>query len=614
MGYSFINVDEFMSEYKKGNIGFPYKRLRHTDAEIKQMFVNLKEVDPFEPERILIKHYTIHNIDMPKNSLLFLGQPLLYIIQKRDYADHESLSDMFNEENRMMCKFFSSVSDPLTYFNRNTEKLARMALEKYKAITMDNLDRIVYENIKSCSSFKPINLKYIIKRFNCKSVLDPSSGWGDRLMAAMACDVRYVGVDPNYLLHPKYKQMIEFFMPAKKRKRYTMIEAKIQEAKLPAEKFDLVFTSPPYFKIEQYSNNGRVVDANETDWFNNFMIPMINKTYVKLKNGGYFVLVINQLRNEHYIPKMLSYVYENIPDLFYLGVISYADITVSNPQPMWIWRRSKKVPIELYNPPLVITEHNTQTIKTQKPVKNINYKVFREDMLIGGTKQRALIPFIQKTNKEKYVYAGPSQGYAQIALAYTCNILHKTAVLFLPKPAGHAKRTALTNYAMTFGSVELHELPADLKTLQKNADEYSGKHEDSHQLAFGGDEPIYVDELYKAIKSAIKQTLKKTKQTKQLVINPGRIWIVAGSGTILKVLYKVFPTTYFCVVQVGKKIWPDQIDESRTTLYISEESFTERAKIQPDYPTVATYDAKLFTFFLKYGEDGDYIWNVGKDV
>jgi hypothetical protein len=67
-------------------------------------------------------------------------------------------------------------------------------------------------------------------------------------------------------------------------------------------------------------------------------------------------------------------------------------------------------------------------------------------------------------------------------------------------------------------------------------------------------------------------------------------------------------------VQVGKKIWPDQLEENRTTLYISEERFTEKALIQPDYPTVSTYDAKLFTFFLKYGLDGDYIWNVGKDL
>jgi hypothetical protein len=595
--YSYNNVNDFMLDFKKGVVGFPYKRLRHSDAEIKQMFQALKAEDP-EP-RVINKYYNIHNIAMSKNSLLFLGQPTLFINKKSDYEKFESLSDMFNEENRMMCKFFSSVSDPLSYFNNNTKKLAELTLQKYKVINMDNLDKIIFESIKGCSSFKPINLKFIIEKFNCKSVLDPSSGWGDRLIAAMACGVRYVGVDPNYLLHPKYKEMIDFFMPAAKRKKYTMIEGKIQDVKLPNEKFDLVFTSPPYFKIEQYSNNGRVDDDNENTWFDNFMIPMIKKTYAKLKYGGYMVLVINQLRGENYIYKMLSYIYEEIHDLYYLGVISYADANINNPQPMWIWKKSKKIPIELYNPPVIITDHNT-LINNQ----SINYKVFRDDYLIGGTKQRALIPLIEKTNKEKYIYAGPSQGYAQIAMAYTCKLMHKTAVLFLPKPMGNSKRTSLTNYAMSFGSVELHEMPADLKTLQRHAMEYYKKNDNSYLLAFGGNEPLYLKELCKSIKMAIKD----------LHINPSRIWLVAGSATILNVLYKVFPTTYFCVVQVGKKIWPDQLDVKRTTLYVSDESFLDRAKIQPDYPTVSTYDAKLFTFFLKYGLKDDYIWNVGKDI
>jgi DNA modification methylase len=588
---SYTNTNDFMKDFNKGIVGFPYKRLRYTTFDIKKMFQCLKNEET--QTRIVHNYYTIHNLDMNKNQLLFLGMPLLLTTKPDDYERHDLLSDIFNEENRIKCKFFSSVSDPLTYFNKNTRKLADLTLQKYKVINMNNLDNIIYENIKGCSSFKPINLKFVIDKFKCKSVLDPCSGWGDRLIAAMACNVRYVGVDPNYELHPKYKEMIEFFIPAVKRSKYTMIESKIQDAILPNEKFDLVFTSPPYFKIEQYSNNGRVNNNNENEWFDSFMIPMIKKTYDKLKYGGHMVLVINQLKNDTYINQMLSYIYNEITDLFYLGVISYSNKEIRNPQPMWIWKKSKKVPTELYNPSMIIRDHITKS--------KINYKVFRDDFLVGGTKQRALIPMIEKTNKEKYVYAGPSQGYAQIALAYTCKIMHKTAVLFLPR---EQRRTALTEYALSFGSVELNEFPVDLKTLQQKAQDYSNNNANSYLLAFGGHEPLYIKELCKAIKMSIKE----------LTIKPTRIWIVAGSATILSALYKVFPKTHFCVVQVGKKIWPDQLEENRTTLYISEERFTEKALIQPDYPTVSTYDAKLFTFFLKYGLDGDYIWNVGKDL
>ena len=97
--------------------------------------------------------------------------------------------------------------------------------------------------------------------------------------------------------------------------------------------------------------------------------------------------------------------------------------------------------------------------------------------------------------------------------------------------------------------------------------------------------------------------------------NPVRIWLVAGSATLLKALYKVFPTSYFLVVQVGKTIWPDQIEHGkRTQLYKSPHKFHERANKQPPYPTVSTYDAKLWEFVTKYGQGGDYIWNVGKDI
>ncbi len=97
-------------------------------------------------------------------------------------------------------------------------------------------------------------------------------------------------------------------------------------------------------------------------------------------------------------------------------------------------------------------------------------------------------------------------------------------------------------------------------------------------------------------------------------VNPRRIWLVVGSGTTLNSLYKVFPKTFFNAVQVGKKVWEDQMDLTRTKLYISDEKFWNVAKIQPPYATVATYDAKAWKYILKYGRDGDYIWNVGKDI
>jgi 16S rRNA G966 N2-methylase RsmD len=595
--YEFKDVNKFMEEFKQGTIQFPYKRLLYKDDEIKKMFQYLKK-EKYD-DRISEQYYKINNIKIQSNQLLYLNQPRLFITKNSDYEKFDMLSDMFNEENRMKCTFFSAKSSPEEYFYNNTKKLVEKTFKLHKIITPKTLRDEIYYSIKECSAFRPINLVYIIKLFGSKSVLDPCSGWGDRLIASISADVRYVGVDPNILLLPKYKKMIEFFAPKNKHNRYTMIQSTIQDAKLPNEKFDLVFTSPPYFKIEKYSNAGEVVDSNEHEWFNNFMIPMIQKTYEKLKYNGHMVLVINQMPNEHYISKMQKYIY-NMKDMHYLGVISYVNYKLVNPQPMWIWKKSKKIPEELYNPVICITKHSEKILN-----KQIKFSVIRDDKLIGGTKQRGMIPLLATIKQNKIIYAGPTQGFEQVAVAYACKLLHKTAVLFLSKPkSGNPNhRTDLTKYALSFGSVELHEIKNGyLKKVQYEAEQYNKSNDDSYILAFGGNECSFPRELEKSIKKSIS-----TK------IHPNRMWIVAGSATILTVLYKIYPKTYFMVVQVGKVIRDNQIEHNRTTLYISKEDFRNPACDQPPYPSISTYDAKLWVFFKKHGKSGDYIWNVGKD-
>ena len=65
------------------------------------------------------------------------------------------------------------------------------------------------------------------------------------------------------------------------------------------------------------------------------------------------------------------------------------------------------------------------------------------------------------------------------------------------------------------------------------------------------------------------------------------------------------------VVQVGKRVWPDQLSDKNAELFVAPESFGDRASSQPPYPTVPWYDAKLWQFATKNWMPGDCIWNVG---
>jgi hypothetical protein len=588
--YSYANASEFL----KSNHDFPYKKVYFTKKKIQSMFDKLKKTS-FE-DRVRNKFYRIKSLDYSPVELLYKGRPTLLIHKDKDYCDFNILSDMFQEENRMKCKMFKEKLSPEKYYKKHIKEIADYCIKKYKRITPHTMRESLYAHVKECTSFRPLNLTFIIQLFGSKSILDFSSGWGDRLIAAMAAEVKYTGVDPNYLLHPKYAEMIQFF--AKDKSKYKMIEGRIQDVKLNT-KVDLVFTSPPYFKFEDY---GVDIEDTEDEWYEKFLKVAINKSISCLKIGGYLVLVINQKRGETYIKNMCNYI-NSLPKMYPYGVISYTKESYSNPQPMWIWCKASNVPEELYNPPVVITTHEFKNAKLNKDIK---FKVFRDDMLIGGTKQRAFIPLLEKSNKKEFVYAGPNTGYAQVALAYAAHLTKKKGTMFL---SNYGKRTAITRYALTFGLNLKEQKFTKLKELQERASKYVNENSQRHYIKMS-----HTEDYVKILTENLKKAMPKVNPSDGTRVNPRRIWLVAGSAGVLNALYKIFPNAEFMVVQVGKKIWPDQIESARTTLFISKEPYSKVAKKQPPYLTVRTYDAKLWTFFMRHGKEGDYIWNVAKDI
>jgi hypothetical protein len=270
-----------------------------------------------------------------------------------------------------------------------------------------------------------------------------------------------------------------------------------------------------------------------------------------------------------------------------------------------IWKKSNKVPEELYNPIPII-----------KPIKYKSkiFNVIRDDLLIGGSKQRAIVPLLEKyKDKDEFGYAGPVFGYAQIALAYACKLLRKQAIVFVEY--SHNLHP-FTKYAQDLGAKIIKVNPkkrraknTPLKEVQEYAEEYSLDKPDMLLLPFGLDS-IEFNRLFVNALEPFAANLKDSKDGL-----PATIWTVAGSATLINVLYEVFPDTNFNVVQVGKTIWPDQIENGkRTKLFVAPEKFWENSKQLPPYPSVNNYDAKSWQFIKKYGKNKDYIWNVGRDI
>ena len=119
----------------------------------------------------------------------------------------------------------------------------------------------------------------------------------------------------------------------------------------------MVFTSPPYFDLEQYSTNAlqsNVAYPTVDMWLDKFLIPSMLHAFNALKSGGHVVVVLNDpskaaypiSERPVYVKKMLALVRTNIKfkDLVYEGVIVHAQVKKNNqlksPQPMWVWRKN----------------------------------------------------------------------------------------------------------------------------------------------------------------------------------------------------------------------------------------------------------------------------------
>lgn len=245
---------------------------------------------------------------------------------------------------------------------------------------------------------------------------------------------------------------------------------------------------------------------------------------------------------------------------------------------------------------------------------DITVNVIRDDLtgFPGGTKERALIKYIKNHDQySEFVYVGPSSGFAQIALTDACVKLKKRATLFLINPPNYEPYLSLWCERM---GANVKYFSGKISDVEKTAEEYVRvKRGKAFLIPFGLDDPEYSNILLSQLQQAIP-----------LTVEPKRLWLTVGSGTLLRVLAEIWPRTEFFPVRVGKDLYSDKYKpevwermggEERIIKLTAPQKFFERVPtdLLPPYPSVANYDAKVWQQVLKYAQNGDYIWNVAAE-
>lgn len=170
---------------------------------------------------------------------------------------------------------------------------------------------------QSPAQYPPLTAKYLWKRFtnhikdqNKVVLYDPSAGWGGRLLGAMCINdrnIHYIGTDPNRdhdTPHgrTKYHEIADFvnqnsakanaLFPVNSTYEIWQVGSEDMGQYLEKNSVDMVFTSPPYFNREAYSEDATQSYnkfGNPELWRDGFLQPTLRIAVSALKRDRYLL-------------------------------------------------------------------------------------------------------------------------------------------------------------------------------------------------------------------------------------------------------------------------------------------------------------------------------------
>ena len=265
-----------------------------------------------------------------QNLTNFIG---LIIVENTTIHRLGRISNYFQEHVKIDAKRFDTELTPYEYWESNPDISKEEIMQKSKP----------------CTNFCGTIMRCLIKIYKSKDILDFSSGWGDRLFAAMTDDNKiksYIGIDPNKKLHTGYRKMIKMLLPKSSHHKYLMINGTAEDSIQSLNKsatFDLVFTSPPYFDIEKYGDDDMQSIKRYPkfeDWYNKFLLKSIFDSVDRLRPDGILALNINNTKQHNIIDRLISDMRRQYFMIF-RGIIYYGNPNCPTYiyQPILVWQK-----------------------------------------------------------------------------------------------------------------------------------------------------------------------------------------------------------------------------------------------------------------------------------
>lgn len=226
----------------------------------------------------------LKKFDAVSNANNFYGNPFLYhyqfknLLRCRRDDSKKNIYDVYSDPVK-----WAKLLDNTRFRNRGGRTAAGNIYECFRI------------NLGSIVMFKSTTAKYLYKKYNATSVLDPTAGWGGRMLGAWALGIDYTGIDTNIELKSSYDDMIDFLgheantfgnglLSESNESKLNMIWDSCLNVDFSKIEYDFVLTSPPYINLEMYEHMP-LWDDHAT-FYKTFFIPLWQKCIRNIKKGG----------------------------------------------------------------------------------------------------------------------------------------------------------------------------------------------------------------------------------------------------------------------------------------------------------------------------------------
>lgn len=227
--------------------------------------------------------------------------------------------------------------------------------------------------------------------------------------------------------------------------------------------------------------------------------------------------------------------------------------------------------------------------------------VVRDDLIVGS-KARFADLLVSEIPNDTIVYVQPRVGLAGVSIIDVANKYGKKVVLFMPSSKKISNHQAVT---IERGAIPMFHRIAAMPNLNKIAKSWAAEN-NAFFVPLGLKHPLVV-----AVAAQVARNIASVHGEPQIV------FVATSTGVLVRGLQIGWPNAEFISIAVSRNMKDGELGKADVISDLLEFQQNEKKENLPPFPSVNTYDSKVWKYVKQYKEEHPeknvWMWNVGRE-